>query len=236
MYSGIYYDDCHPFSTLCANVPTENVKSPDELKERESALIIWGGSDIHPDLYKRPMHPTTHPGGMRDKVEWGLMQRAIEMQIPIWGVCRGAQMLCAAAGGWLIQDVHGHAGAGGHEVTTMDGQTFQVNSIHHQMMAGLENTEHELVAWSTERRSEVFAKRWTSDHVYGIDDGQDWTPPEGWVEPEFVYFPKINGYAIQWHPEGMGTSSPATKYILSFIEQKELARGNKHRTFPICVC
>ena len=230
LYSGCWHDDGHPFNELCANA--EMARSPDDLKERESALIIWGGADIHPDYYKRPMHSTTHPGGMRDRLEWSLMQRAIEMQIPIFGVCRGAQMLCAAAGGWLIQDVRGHAGYGGHEVTTSDGETFHVNSIHHQMMVP-NGVDHELVAWSTEHRAVTHQS--PGRPAYGIDDDQAWTPPEGWVEPEFIYFPKVNGYAIQWHPEGMKTDSPATKYILNYITKKENARG-KHSGIPVCAC
>lgn len=234
MYSGVYYDDCHPFNGLCKNVDV--VRTADELKEHDSALIIWGGSDIHPDYYNRPMHRTTHPGGQRDKIEWSLIQRAIEMQIPIFGVCRGAQFLCAAAGGWLIQNVYGHAGYGGHGVKTFDGDSFTVNSIHHQMMnpAG---TDHELVAWADHRVSEAYIaaghkRRFdtdTSDMVpYGIDNDESWTPPADWAEPEFVYFPKINGYAIQWHPEGMPANSAANKYILSYIERKENERhGSK---------
>jgi gamma-glutamyl-gamma-aminobutyrate hydrolase PuuD len=210
-------------------------RDPEDIKERESALIIWGGADIHPDYYKRPMHTTTHPGGMRDKMEWSLIHRAIEMGIPIFGVCRGAQMACAAAGGWLIQNVRGHAGFGGHEVTTHDGQRFTVNSIHHQMMVP-DGVEHELVAWSTERISERVA----GDNVaYGIGSAEGdaaWTPPEGWNEPEFVYFPKINAYAIQWHPEGMSTNSPATQYILNFIKTKEAARGKRRTGLPACNC
>jgi gamma-glutamyl-gamma-aminobutyrate hydrolase PuuD len=231
IYSGVYYDDCHPFNKLCENVDT--VRSPEDLKERESALIIWGGADIHPDYYNRPMHRTTHPGGQRDKIEWSLIQRAIEMQIPIFGVCRGAQFLCAAAGGWLIQNVRGHAGHGGHDVETKDGKKFTVNSIHHQMMVP-DGTDHELVAWSTERRAEKFCLK--GDDAYGIDDNQSWHPPEGWKEPEFIYFPKIHGYAIQWHPEGMGSESDATKYILDYIEEKENARDHSHRVFPVCNC
>lgn len=179
------------------------------------------------------MHRTTHPGGMRDKLEWSLLQRAIEKGISIIGVCRGGQMLTAAAGGWLIQDVRGHAGMGGHEVETQDGKKFLVNSIHHQMMVPI-GTDHELVAWSTERRAEKKATGPVSE-AYGIDDNEFWTPPEDWKEPEFIYYPKIKGYAIQWHPESMSGSSPATQYVLDFITKKEEEHG-KHRGFPVCSC
>ncbi len=211
IYSGMYNDRCHPFNVLAENV--EVAMKPDDIREGDSALVIWGGADIHPEYYNHPKHPTTHPGGYRDRAEWGLMQRAIEKGLPIFGVCRGAQMLCAAAGGWLLQDVQHHLGH--HEVVTNTGGTFEVNSIHHQMMNWDQNVDAELVCWREGR----------SGAPYGYRDDQEWSPPNKWKEPEFVYFPKIHGYAIQWHPEGMGISSEATQFVLDFIRTKEKARG-----------
>lgn len=223
IYSAVYHDDGHPFNQLCNNVDV--VRDPEELKETDAALIIWGGADINPAYYNHPMHSTTHPGGARDRMEWSLLQRAIELSIPIYGVCRGGQMLVAAAGGFLIQDVKNHMGR--HEVTTMDNQKFQVNSIHHQMFAGLEKVDHELVAWTTKALSPGY---------YGYKDDQQFVPPETWVEPEFVYFPKINGYAIQWHPEMMPSDAPATQYILNYIRRKENERKSRSGGWLSCSC
>lgn len=208
IYSAMWGSDVHPFDALGDNIVVAN--HPDELTEKDSVLIVWGGADINPRLYDHPESRTTHPGDYRDRVEWPLMQRAAELGIPIIGVCRGAQMLCALAGGFLIQDVRGHHGH--HEVITHNGDRLTVNSIHHQMMAGLENVEHELLAWSAQARS---AGR------YVWKDDLEYTPPEGFVEPEFVYFPKVKGYAIQWHPEMMSASAPATKFILDEIAARQ---------------
>jgi gamma-glutamyl-gamma-aminobutyrate hydrolase PuuD len=206
----------------------EVARVPEDLKEGNSALVIWGGSDIGPEYYRHPMHRTTYPGGTRDRLEWTLLQRAIERGIPIIGVCRGAQMLCAAAGGFLIQDVRNHGGH--HPVHTIDGKELRVNSIHHQMMCWEEGkVDHELVGWRPGREGAP----------YGYMDNQEYIPAEGWKEPEFVYFPKINGYAIQWHPEMMQTESPATQYILDYFNNKEKQRGNYAEvahSFPACSC
>lgn len=157
------------------------------------------------------------------------MQRAIEMGIPIIGVCRGAQMLCAAAGGYLIQDVNGHHGR--HEVTTYDGNKFIVNSIHHQMMVP-NDVEHTLVGWSSSNLSTQAGVPY-----YGYKQGEFFVPPADWREPEFVYFPKINGYAIQWHPEMMALESDATKYVLNFIKRTEDERNTRAGgKFPVCQC
>lgn len=224
MYSAVFHDDCHPFNALCAN--TDVVRDPDELKESDAALIIWGGADINPAYYKHPMHSTTYPGGARDRVEWTLMQRAIEKGITIIGVCRGAQMGCAAAGGFLIQDVAGHGGM--HEVTTYDGRHLQVNSIHHQMMVP-DKAVHQLVAWSTHHRSIRGGVPY-----YGYMDDKQFVPPEDWKEPEYVWFPEQRIHAIQWHPEMMNAEALPTQFILNFITEKENER--KRSIFPVCGC
>lgn len=162
-------------------------------------------------------------------MEWTLLQRAIEMGITIIGVCRGAQMGCAASGGFLIQDVNGHIG--GHNVKTFDGKTFRVNSIHHQMMVPAD-AEHQLVAWSEYNLS---TERVGHAPYYGYKQDELFVPPEGWREPEYIYFPKTNIHAIQWHPEMMQTDSPATQYVLNFIKEKENER-NTRSAFPNCNC
>jgi putative glutamine amidotransferase len=153
---------------------------------------------------------------MRDEFEWHFMQQAVKVGCPIIGVCRGAQMLCALAGGYLIQDVDGHGTA--HEVDTYDGKTLVVSSVHHQMMAPWD-VEHEMVAWSRLRLS---PENYTDVNAAG-EDIQVQVP----CEPEFVYFPKVKGFAIQWHPEFMENDAPATHYIFNFMKErlnvKELA-------------
>jgi gamma-glutamyl-gamma-aminobutyrate hydrolase PuuD len=224
IYSGIFGGNVHPFNHLLDDEGViEIAREPDDLKDATGALIIWGGADINPEFYNHPMHRTTRPGGERDRMEWSLMTRAVEMGMAIIGVCRGAQMLCAKAGGWLIQDV-GTAHLGNHWTKTKDGDFFITNSIHHQMMAGLGTVDHELVAWSDKR---------LADH-YGYMDNKAYEPGPDWKEPEFVYFPKIRGYAIQWHPEGMGIQTPANQYILKYIANKEKELNEYRRT--VCSC
>lgn len=205
LYSACWLED-HPFGVLFDTV--EKVLLPSELDGdgENSALVVWGGADIHPALYNHPVSITTYPGGKRDHIEWALMKEAHKKGIPIIGVCRGAQMLCALSGGYLLQDVTDHGGA--HEINTFDGQTLRVNSIHHQMMVP-DGTDHKLVAWTARNRS----------RHYIYKDDLLWTPPENWREPEFVHFLGTKGFAIQWHPEMMAENDLANQYVLNYLEQ-----------------
>lgn len=201
IYSALYGGYCYPFTELAEKIVT--VRDPEQMVDADSLLVIWGGADINPKYYGHKMSRTTYCYDSRDELEWACIQKAIKLGIPMIGVCRGAQMMCAAAGGFLIQDVSGHAGSG-HRCDTNKGTVISVNSIHHQMMAGLENVEHELIAWSSQNRS----------HHYTWKDDVKYSPMEGFQEPEMVCFPKIKALAVQWHPEGMPYESDATQLVL----------------------
>lgn len=200
------YQDYFPFDTLPMVDECTHTIEPETLKAGD-ILVVWGGEDISPSLYNKNKSRATGADmqpSRRDRIEWALMQRAKELNIPIIGVCRGAQMLCALAGGFLIQDVNNHFGR--HPVYTDEGLEIQVNSIHHQMMYPFE-VDHQMLAHTPK----------LSD--YHTDEDRNITHKLD-VEPEFVYFPKVKGFAIQWHPEAMELRSKATQFVLSQVEKK----------------
>ena len=197
-----FYDEFHPFNHLWPEAAQLATREADDLREGD-ILIVHGGQDISPSLYGRRMSKETHASikpGFRDVIEWAMMCRAKELKIPIIGICRGAQMLCALAGGHLIQHVRGHSGS--HVVVTKDGSEFTTNSIHHQMQYPF-NVEHDLVAWSAEKLSDVYVDEDTTVDVV--------------VEPEYVYYPSVKGYAVQWHPEMMREDCAATKFLFNHM-------------------
>lgn len=175
------------------------------------ALVIWGGGDISPSLYGHQLSPETHAElqpSQRDIIEWEAVKEAVKRNLPIIGVCRGAQLLCAFAGGTLIQHVSGHHTE--HMVKTHDNKEFMVTSIHHQMMYPFE-IKHELLAWSTFARSTV----------YRANGGKN-ISMLGKNEPEIVYFPQINGLAIQGHPEYAREDSAFVQYCNALVCSKLL--------------
>jgi anthranilate/para-aminobenzoate synthase component II len=161
------------------------------------AFLLWGGTDIHPSYYKEPPHRLNGAPvlpSQRDVWEWNALKYCKAHGIPVIGVCRGAQLMCAFAGGKLIQHVDGHGS--GHDVVTKDGEQFRVTSSHHQML-DLVNTNHELIAWTPKKLSAVYygAKSETPEHLlFNMRN-------DTFKEPEIVFFPDIKGLAIQGHPE-----------------------------------
>ena len=76
------------------------------------ALILSGGGDINP-LYlgEEPIRELSSINPVRDSQEVLLVRLAVNRQIPILGICRGIQVMMAALGGKLYQDIYKEAGA-----------------------------------------------------------------------------------------------------------------------------
>lgn len=176
------------------------------------ALVIWGGEDISPSLYNEKVSVATWADetlSHRDWVESSAIQEAIKRDIPIIGICRGAQLVCAMAGGRLIQHVNNHGRS--HNIVTFDDKKVMSSSVHHQMMYPF-GVEHKMIAWAEQPRSR-------GCYITG-DDVSDPTMEEQ-VEPEIVWFPKIKALAIQGHPEFHADpgNDPFVQYCMGLVRK-----------------
>ncbi len=138
--------------------PIPNRESVKRLLDGVDGLLVTGGGDIDPELYGEPRHPKCGiPDSDRDEIEISAVKVAIEMGIPVFGICRGHQVLNVALGGTLIQDIPSqvsnsitHSEEGNrrplHNVEISDGTMLKeierenpimVNSIHHQAVKKL---------------------------------------------------------------------------------------------------
>jgi putative glutamine amidotransferase len=72
-----------------------------------SGLLLTGGEDISPDYYGKPQERKLceEIDAYRDSLELALIKKAIELKMPIFGICRGEQILNVGTGGTLIADI-----------------------------------------------------------------------------------------------------------------------------------
>jgi putative glutamine amidotransferase len=68
-------------------------------------LIVAGGPDVDPSLYGQAPHPTTRPQPLRDSHDSALIHAALERELPLFAICRGAQLLNVLLGGTLLQHI-----------------------------------------------------------------------------------------------------------------------------------
>jgi len=69
------------------------------------ALVIGGGDDIGAEHYGGDVEAMVRADPERDKLEIEWIRRALENEIPLLGICRGAQLINVVLGGTLHQDI-----------------------------------------------------------------------------------------------------------------------------------
>ncbi|GED67156.1 gamma-glutamyl-gamma-aminobutyrate hydrolase [Brevibacillus reuszeri] len=129
----------------------------DSLLDRLDGLMFIGGSDVSPSLYGQPYKKGLgHIDPARDKFELKLLDKAVKRNLPLFGICRGLQLLNVYFGGTLVQDIErgypteiNHAGFFApksniaHKVKLSEEhmlypcfgkEELAVNSFHHQMI------------------------------------------------------------------------------------------------------
>ncbi len=186
---------------------TDNEAAWEETLRRIDGLLLIGGGDVEPAEYgeeKLPCCGETNP--LRDKMELYLCRRALTLGLPLFGVCRGLQVLNVALGGTLYQDIAAQFGTAilhprhdapkglVHEVKTMDGTrlraitglpAFSVNSRHHQAVKAL-------------------GRGLTVSAV----------SPDGLIEGiELPGSPFV--LAVQWHPESLSADRPEAQALFN---------------------
>jgi putative glutamine amidotransferase len=178
--------------------PSLSLRAAETLLDGLDGLLLSGGPDLDPGYYGEGPMPelgTTIPEW--DALEMALLRLALERGIPIFGICRGMQILNVALGGTLHQDVPSQLGSEildhwqttpkcqvTHEVEVLGGtylakitdrQTVEVNSYHHQ---GIKSPADVLT---------VAAR--CADGVIEALESRDFS--DRWM------------VGVQWHPEGM---------------------------------
>lgn len=116
--SGWRYDVCYGKNAAAVEaagglpVLIPSMVSADTLRqtyERLDGVLLPGGGDIDPARYDtQPNATLMEVSQERDEMEISLAQWAVEDDLPVFGICRGIQLLNVALGGSLVQDIPTH--------------------------------------------------------------------------------------------------------------------------------
>lgn len=191
-------------------------------------ILFTGGADIDPARYGKQDEANlcADIDESRDEIEFKIADHAEEFGTPVFGICRGLQLLNVHRGGTLITDIESFGGASHRKVDGCDARhdvriepgsylrrvlgeaESEVNSAHHQ---AVERIGDGLLA----------SARAKSD---GTIEALEWADATG--KPFFL--------AVQWHPERMEFSEQfAGRLFETFLWECAANKLVKSRTGPL---
>jgi putative glutamine amidotransferase len=153
-------------------------------------VLIGGGDDIAPTLYKGELRVEARLDPDRDAMEKRILDEALTQNCPVMGICRGAQMLNVVLGGTLHQDAYAAYASRryktilprrevmiepGSRLARITGSApMKVNALHRQAVArlgrGLRVAAHDEAGMvqAIERTRDPFALgvQWHPEHIF----------------------------------------------------------------------
>jgi putative glutamine amidotransferase len=105
------------------------------------AYVILGGNDANPKLYNEENTASVEIDDLIDELDMNVIDYAVKHKKPLYGICRGLQMINVYFGGSLKQDIINHRDTNHKILSTKQVGSFSkeeiVNSLHHQSIKKL---------------------------------------------------------------------------------------------------
>jgi putative glutamine amidotransferase len=177
----------------------------DMILSRVDGLLLTGSpSNVEPHHYDgQPSRPGTLHDPHRDETTLKLIQRALELAVPVFAICRGYQELNVVLGGSLHQHVEEQPGYHDHRENPEDPLDVQYGPAHevHLMEGGM---LHKLAGTDT-----VTVNSLHSQGVARLADGVtvEAVADDGLIEAFVVDGAPGFTLAVQWHPEWQVTEN-----------------------------
>ena len=160
-----------------------------QYEDRFDGLILCGGVDVHPKYYGEPIDGSVNIDDKRDSAEMELVRAFLAAGKPIFGICRGCQLLNIYFGGTLVQ-----------HLPTFEGHTAETDGVY---------IPHAATAEPGSLLAEVYGTEFTvnSHHHQAVKDLAPGfrvtmrSADDGVVEA--IEHETLPIFAVQWHPERM---------------------------------
>jgi len=187
-------------------------------------LVLTGGGDIHPKFYEREDALARVRGveELRDGFEFELIDRALDRDLPILGVCRGMQTMNVALGGSLIIDLptdgykeHRNADAS----ALMHPLGIVPHSMLHLLAGGLDASVNSFHHQAVDRLGRGLIR--TAISTDGVVEAAEWALKD---DMPFLLL-------VQWHPERMLEDPLSERIAQIFVrEAHQYHHDHQHHT------
>ncbi len=194
---------------------TSSIEDTVAVFEKCDGLLMTGGHDVSPSLYNEQPQPSCEATCQeRDVLETALYSKALQLDKPVLGICRGIQLINVLQGGTLYQDLPTE-----HPSTIDHNMEPPYTDIVHYVSLNKQTPLYELL--STERLGV------NSCHHQAVKElGKDLEvmaeSEDGLVEA-IRHTEKKFVWAVQWHPEFDFHVNPNSRKIFeAFINACQL--------------
>ncbi len=174
--------------------------SRDIMKLNPDLILLTGGGDVPLEYYDSDVDVTNQND--RNLLEMTLIDFALKNKIPLFGICRGMQMINGYLGGKIIRNrVNIHPVAVEHKIRVIENNTdCDTNSFHRDVV----------IVESLSRELKAIALHQTYNHIEAFCG---------------VNYPILG---IQWHPERLGKDSVCRQFsdlLIMRLIKRELIKN-----------
>lgn len=180
------------------------------------ALLLTGGNDIYPGRYGKE-YDTLRCGSFdqsRDSLEFAFFDRAVFLNMPVLGICRGMQLINVAQGGSLYIDLPEDCESGEtHRIGNEDWADHEIELTKTGYLSTLSGNPIHRVA---SNHHQGIHQLGDGLKVSAISLADSLTEAIEWADSQDKEFM----LAVQWHPEWMDYSDDLSRRIAeSFIRE-----------------
>ena len=187
--------------------PTTNLATLEDTLKKVDGILLTGGPDVHPAYYGEKVLPECgYICRERDEIDCFIARRAMELDMPLFGICRGHQVINASLGGSLYQDI-----------------PSQINNhLNHRPGLEPDYPAHEITFKSSSVMAKYLGKEkftvnsWHHQAVKtpapGIEVAA--TSSDGVIEAIY-HKEKRFVWGVQWHPEKAAHDTPLSRMLFT---------------------
>jgi putative glutamine amidotransferase len=188
-----------------------------------NGLILTGGGDVHPRYYgkQEDIRKTIGVNESRDEFEFEAIERALDAEIPIFGVCRGMQVMNVYLGGTLHTDLPSD-GFEEHSSSTGPANQHPISIQPHSLLHAIARTSERAVnshhhqAVNQPGKGLMVSAR-SSD---GVIEAAEWVIKDG--------MPLL--MLVQWHPERLVDNEFSKNLAAIFLREVQQTIHHKATT------
>lgn len=197
---------------------TTDIRALASIVDALDGLIFSGGGDIDPVfLGEEPLSLTESEDtdSYRDEYDFLLLRIALDRQLPVFGICRGHQVINVAFGGTLYQDIHTQYSKDALKHSQEEERSIATHTV---ALSAFASKLQDALRFGMPRRAlshsvPLATVAVNSIHHQAVKD----------IAPEFVAtatasdgvneameHPEYPIFSVQWHPEPMAVSGNET--------------------------